>query len=418
MTVETQQNNNSIYMLLRDFLSQDNLKKLAHDTGKIVGCPLLILDDTFHVISYFMPPNFTDTVFEGAVEQGEITYEAGVIISRSPALCNGKPDFIELRGSAFQRRFAPLVSNGIQLGYLICVDINKNLHKIPDTDWSMIEQILAKQLYIEASHQDKPFGTAEEILVQLLNGNFPSESYFKLQISNTFLEKFHPSAFALIDLTAYHNLHFGKNYLKEKINEYLPEAHSFLYRRQVIIFLCKNSNRNLLWKLAEKFSLKVVISDEIDNIFHLPEQYLLAYKALKLLIDSLQKETFQVCTVAQLRFILMLQEVENRDNLIMPELRKLAAYDEKKKSQYCETLYWYLIYGHTLKKTCDMLFTHRNTVCYRIRKMQEEFFIPIENPKMYAEILFDVSMILFHRKGPGFFLTENISEKSFFSEEL
>ena len=125
MTVETQQNNNSIYMLLRDFLSQDNLKKLAHDTGKIVGCPLLILDDTFHVISYFMPPNFTDTVFEGAVEQGEITYEAGVIISRSPALCNGKPDFIELQGSAFQRRFAPLVSNGIQLGYLICVDILK-----------------------------------------------------------------------------------------------------------------------------------------------------------------------------------------------------------------------------------------------------------------------------------------------------
>ena len=149
-----------------------------------------------------------------------------------------------------------------------------------------VSGILAKQLYIEASHQDKPFGTAEEILVQLLNGNFPSESYFKLQISNTFLEKFHPSAFALIDLTAYHNLHFGKNYLKEKINEYLPEAHPFLYRRQVIMFLCKNSNRNLLWKLAEKFSLKVVISDEIDNIFHLPIQRLTILRFLFFIICS------------------------------------------------------------------------------------------------------------------------------------
>ena len=98
------------------------------------------------------------------------------------------------------------------------------------------------------------------------------------------------------------------------------------------MFLCKNSNRNLLWKLAEKFSLKVVISDEIDNIFHLPEQYLLAYKALKLLIDSLQKETFQVCTVAQLRFILMLQEVENRDNLIMPEQKWLHMMKKRNRS--------------------------------------------------------------------------------------
>lgn len=413
MTTETRWNSSSIDRLLRDFLTRDDLKKLAHDTGEILGCPLLILDDTFHVISYYMPKKFTDPVFQGAVQQGEITYEAGAIISRSPALCMGKPDFIELNGSVYRRRFAPLVSGGIQLGYLICVDIGEQLEKIPAHDWHMVEQILAKQLYVEASHQDKPFGTAEEILTHLLNGKFPSEAYFRLQITHTFLEEFQPTAFALMDLTDYRSLHFGKNHLKEKIDEYFPDGHPFLYRRQVILFLHDNSNRQLLWKLAEKFSLRIIISDAMENIYHLPEQYLTAYKALKIRVEyPIQNEKFRVCTVNQLRFILMLQEVTSYEHLIMPELRRLAAYDEKKKTQYCETLYWYLIYGHSLKKTCDMLFTHRNTVCYRIRKLQEEFSIPMENPELYAELLMGLSIILFHMKGPGFFLPESYVKKT------
>ena len=413
MTTETQWDSSSIDTLLRDFLSHDNLKKLAYDTGKITGCPLLILDDTFHVVSYYMPSDFTDPVFQGAVQQGEITYAAGAIISRSPELCVGKPDFIELNGSAYRRRFAPLESNGIRLGYLVCVDVEKRLEKVPDAGWHMLEQILAKQLYVEASHQDKPVGTAEEILIHLLNGKFPSESYFRLQISNTFLESFQPTAFALMDFTGYHSAHFEKNYLKEKIDEYFPEAHPFLYRRQVILFLHDDSDRRMLQKLAENFSLKIIISDAIDNLYYLPEQYLTAYKALKIWMDyPIQNELFCICTVAQLRFILMLQEVAGHAELIMPELRNLAAYDEKKNTQYCETLYWYLTYGHSLKKTCDMLFTHRNTVCYRIRKLQEEFSIPVENPKRYAELLFGVSMILFHMKGPEFFLAESFGKNA------
>ena len=137
--------------LLREFFAQDDLSRLAEGAGALLGCPLLVLDDTFHVAAHHLPLGFSDAVFQTSVRSGEITYEAGAIISRSPALSAGAADCIKLADSPYRRRFAPLVSAGVRLGYLICVDTDGHLEKIPAQTWNTVEQILAKQLFVEAS---------------------------------------------------------------------------------------------------------------------------------------------------------------------------------------------------------------------------------------------------------------------------
>ena len=71
---------------------------------------------------------------------------------------------------------------------------------------------------------------------------------------------------------------------------------------------------------------------------------------------------------------------------------------------YCETLYHYLTCCHSLKKASDALYTHRNTVLYRIRRLQEDFAIPLEDPSMHTDLLMGVPLLLFEARGPGFFL--------------
>ena len=73
-------------------------------------------------------------------------------------------------------------------------------------------------------------------------------------------------------------------------------------------------------------------------------------------------------------------------------------------TQYCETLYHYLTCCRSLKKTCDALFTHRNTVLYRIHRMQDDFLIPLDDSAVHADLLLGVSLLLFEEKGPDFFL--------------
>ena len=389
--------------LLAEFFAHDDLKALAADAGALLECPLLVLDDTFHVTAHHRPLGFTDPFFQDAVRQGEITYEAGAIISQSEALSAGRADYVKLEGSDYRRRFSPLISSGVRLGYLICVDTDGHLQNIPPETWNMVEQILAKQAFIEVSRQDKPFETTEDILMHLLDGGFSSAPYFRLQASGTYLADFHPTGFALIELTTYHNEYLGKRHLKDELGVIFPQSHSFLYRGDVFLFLHGNADFNSFSALAEEFQLKVVMSDGINDLFNLPALYRTAHEALELMTDR-RFHSGNVCTVAQLRTPLLLKKLEGRSDLIAKEIRVLAAHDKEKDTQYCETLYYYLTCCRSLKKTCDALFTHRNTVLNRIRRIKDDFAIPLDEPAIHADLLLGVSLLLFEKKGPDFFL--------------
>ena len=389
--------------LLEEFFSQDDLRQLALSTGELLGCPLLVLDDTFHIAAHHLPLGFSDALFETAVRRGEISYEAGAIISRNPMLTAGWADYVQLADSPYRRRFAPLVSAGVRLGCLICVDTDGHLEKIPPQTWELVEHILSKQMFVEASHQDKLFETAEDILMHLLDGGFSSAAHFQLQASGTYLADFHPRAFALIDLETYHSAYMGKRHLKEELEAQIPDSHPFLYKGDVFLFLHREGDGGIFSELAEEFQLKILISAPIDDLFTLPQLYRTAREALELMKDA-RFHGEAVCSAQQLRTPLLLKNLEGRGDLVSPELRRLAVHDREKGTQYCETLYHYLTCCHSLKKTSDALYTHRNTVLYRIRRLQEDFAIPLEEPSQHADLLLGVSLILFESKGPDFFL--------------
>jgi len=389
--------------LLEQFFAQDDLGKLTVSTGELLGCPLLVLDDTFHVAAHYLPLGFSDALFETAVRRGEISYEAGAIISENAMLTAGWADYVQLADSPYRRRFAPLVSAGVRLGCLICVDTDGHLEKIPPQTWELVEHILSKQMFVEASHQDKLFETAEDILMHLLDGGFSSAAHFQLQASGTYLADFHPRAFALIDLETCHSAYMGKRHLKEELEAQIPDSHPFLYKGDVFLFLHREGDGDIFSELAEEFQLKILISAPIDDLFTLPQLYRTAREALELMKDA-RFHGESVCSAQQLRTPLLLKNLEGRGDLVSPELRRLAVHDREKGTQYCETLYHYLTCCHSLIKTSNALYTHRNTVLYRIRRLQEDFLIPLEDPSLHADLLLGVSLILFESKGPDFFL--------------
>lgn len=392
-----------ITALITEFFEQDDLQQLTLDVGVYLDCPLLVLDDTFRVAAHFCPVGFSDPLFRDAVSQGTIQYEVSAVISKSPALQGGDTDMVKLEESPFRRRFAPLICTGVRLGYLVCVDTDGHLSKISAEIWRQIELILAKQLFIETSRQDKPFETAEDILMHLLDGGFPSASYFRLQTVGTYLADFHPFAFALMDLTAYHNQYLGTRHLREELDECFPDSHSFLYKGDIFLFLHKDSDADLFTEPTKEFNLKVIVSEAIHDLYDLPLLYRAARDALDMIVAS-NYHGESVCSVSQLRTPLLLKNLESRNDLIPPELRALAEHDRKKDTQYCETLYFYLTYSRSLKKTCDALFTHRNTVLYRIGRIRDDFLIPLDDPTRHTELLLGTAILLFRNEGPDFFL--------------
>lgn len=170
------------------------------------------------------------------------------------------------------------------------------------------------------------------------------------------------------------------------------------------MFLQKGYDRKAFEELAKEFHLKIVISNTIDELFDIPTMYNLVLEALNIVVnEDVENNVF---FVSQLAVPIMLNKIKGYDKLISPKILSLADCDRRKESQYCETLYYYLICDRSLKDTCEALFTHRNTILYRIRKMKEDFEIPLEDSNLHFQLLLEISLILLKEKGSEFFISK------------
>lgn len=82
-------------------------------------------------------------------------------------------------------------------------------------------------------------------------------------------------------------------------------------------------------------------------------------------------------------FYLLIESSEsvNIDKFVEKKIGKLCQYDEENGTDFVKTLYYYLYTHGSLIETATHLFLHRNSVKYRIDKMEELFDIDIKNTR-------------------------------------
>lgn len=127
-------------------------------------------------------------------------------------------------------------------------------------------------------------------------------------------------------------------------------------------------------------------------MYHLPQAYQTAQKALEYMLTQ-SNQPFVVWS-PRLYPRILLSQIQDQNSLCHLAVSALDEYDRSNHTQYCLTLYTYLICHHSLQETCERLFLHRNTALYRIRKMKDQFEIPLDDPEQFLYLLLSVSMIL------------------------
>ena len=235
-----------IQALVKTFFETDDLKALVQQAGQMLDCPLIVIDDAFQTQASFSPAGFQDEVFFGALHRGEITYEAILAISQNEQIAKGGSVRMQLQDTPYPRQFTALISSNIRIGYLIYVDWRETLTQISESELQMMQTILAKQLLSESSRNRILSSTSEEILVRLLQGEFPSESVFQLQTASSYLAHYTPHRLAVVDLGLYRNLHFGQDTLKTELRYLFYASHPFFYQKLNdihVAFFCGNGQR-------------------------------------------------------------------------------------------------------------------------------------------------------------------------------
>jgi DNA-binding PucR family transcriptional regulator len=135
-----------------------------------------------------------------------------------------------------------------------------------------------------------------------------------------------------------------------------------------------------------------VISAPVERLFALPEVYSATRALMELLLPRMP-HPFAV-RAEDYQALMQLKQLEARRDLALPAVRALGERDKEEGTLYCLTLYTYLSCHHSLQETCARLYTHRNTVLYRVKRMREDFDLPIDDPDRHLALLLSAALML------------------------
>ena len=378
----------NLQAFLDDFMNNDDLNLLVRDVYQLFSCPVMVVDVAFHAVSWYRPADFDDSPFQSTIVNGSLSYEAGSLLVGSET----GAQFVSLENSAYRRRFSPLVTGGVPVGYLILVDVHGVLDSQPPQLYSAVEGALAKQLSLEINRGSLASNAAEAVLTRLLEGKFADEGLFHLQAEAAGLARFAPKRFALVNLDLYRGANWSENALRSTLLDIFPRSRPMLHNGSVVFFLNSEPDFSLFGNLSHQFSLRILVSGPIGPLFNLPRVYASACEIMESLLPH-RPEPFAENAEAY-HALMMVRHLADLEDLAMPAVRALARHDREEQTLYCLTLYTYLCCHHSLQETCAALYTHRNTVLYRIHRMKEDFDIPLDDPTQHLALLLSAALML------------------------
>ena len=389
---------------LDDFLRTDDLDKLAADIHELLGCPVMIADAAFRVLAWHHSGSFDDGPFQGSIDRGRFNLEISSFLLNHEGPDENGVQYVTLEDSPYPRRFSSLRTNGVHVGYLNLVDVNGTLRDVPEKTLSTIESALAKQLRFKGSRESLLLTTDEAVLMHLLRGKFTSEPLFRLQAAAVGLANFAPARLALVNVELFHSKNWSDNALRAAITELLPGSRSLIYEGNILLLVHGEPDIAPLRVIARRFNLRIVVSSRFKNLYELPRIHAAAGEVMEFLLP-MSRKPFAVST-GPFGTLMQLRRLAPRGDLVLPEVRALAERDAAEQSDYCLTLYTYLCCHHSLQQTCAALYAHRNTVLYRVRRMKQDFGIPLDDPKKHLTLVLSSALMLLEAGEDRMFVEE------------
>lgn len=373
-------------VMLEFFFNNNSFNALAQEISASLSCPIVITDNAFHIISSVSSIEYGDPIYKTAISHSKLSEETCMYITKN--IDEGLNHFCIKSG---ENNFCVgvLKNSGTIIGYVLYFfDINKT----EEHDLFFCEGLLAKQLFLERYCSSTSISTAEEILIDLLNGEYSCENIFDMQISGTFLSHFSAKRFAVIFFSNMNEFEEKHSTILRKCKDYFHASHPFVYKDKIILFLHKDHDINQVEDIVKSLQLNVMVSDDLDKLYVMDKHYNRMCTIRDFLTEKSKLK--QVTYEHSYSVLIYLLHLKQNNYQIDKNISSLLYHDLNNNTDFCLTLYTYIICNHSLKKTAENLHAHSNTVLYRIQKAKDEFEIDADNPELHFYYLISLALCL------------------------
>lgn len=172
------------------------------------------------------------------------------------------------------------------------------------------------------------------------------------------------------------------------------DAHGFLYQDMLLVVyhITGGSTSKLtahLENLLKDLNKKGGLSETFSCFSHM-SQY---YRQIQAVLEK-NNDSASALTLYKDYYLSHRSELIKKEIPIFLPVEKLKKYDVSHNCNYCETLYLYLLFEKNAVQTAKKLFLHRNTLKYRLEKIEEIIQVSLDDPMIRQRLLDSLYIIL------------------------
>lgn len=349
--------------------------------------PIYVFDADFKLIAH--------TGDDSIEEQGRAIIENGRLTEEDFKILNKTYKYSRLQQNEYPIRSIHPVCGFEQL--LCAIDTKKEMghivingtnHNFTETDLQMmylLKKAIDQQMKKDEFIRNNRGFNYEYFLRDLLDGKIATGKQFNNRL-NYVNSEFSGTLYCMVVETARSSQTLNTMHIRNVFETQFPGTRTLMYNGAIILlFSTKEASFqpkdfSLLNKICEEQGIYAGMGNSFRNITSLADYYKQGLRSIELGICQKNSPGLFLYRDYYLAHISnIFAQKESADTFCHPQLKLLLEYDAGHNTNLAHILYTYLICERNMNSAAQVLYIHRNTLVYRLKKINSLITIDYED---------------------------------------
>ncbi len=388
-------------------LNKSDMRRILEITFKYLKNPITVTDSRYRLVELYPDKKLNEPVWDSIREKGyadqELMNQIESDNTKIETLKRNFPFYLDWGFAQNFRRIARKISDGKR--FFGVIGVLESYEKFIRIDLEIVNSLsmIVLNLILETNPpNDESISYKQTFLSNLIEGDVYDSGKIDhaFKIGNFNWQAPYQIVNIPFDINNF-NLSVLKN-LQEDIMLELPYAQATVHESNIVLLFYGNQIQGSIERInsiLRKFDLDCGISDKFYELSESTVYYEQAKAAYRFGVRREEGKLHYYNDFFEEHFIKTINKSLNSKIFIYPGLYKLVAYDREHHTSYSETLEAYLECYKNINEVSKIMHIHRNTLNYRLKKIEEILGISLDDNKMCRHM--HISMQILKRKSVG-----------------